>query len=126
MPKVTIALGSLLAIVGAICFLAMSGQGQSESIRPIGSAFFALGVLIIAAGVYLHARQIQARYQPAASKGALKTKKTDRLCSSCNQEPAVMFCRVHILRLCAGCFDKHDDGANCSYVPAKRATAAYK
>jgi len=122
LPKVTLVLGSLLAIAGAVCFLALTGQAQSEALRALGSALFAFGVLIVALGVYLRARRIQAQFESSAPK----SKKTERLCSSCNQEPAVVFCRVHVLRLCLGCLDKHDDGANCSYVPAKRATAAYR
>jgi Na+/melibiose symporter-like transporter len=122
MPKVTIALGSILAVAGIICFLALFGPGQSETIRSIGSAFFALGVLIMASGVYLQARRLRAQYQPSTSK----PKKTERLCASCNREPALVFCRVHVLRLCLACFEQHDDGSKCSYVPAKRATAAYK
>lgn len=121
-PKVTLVIGSLLAIAGLVCFFALSGQSQSEAIRAIGSALFSLGVLIAAAGVYLQARRIQAQYVTPA----IKTKKTERLCSQCNREPSLVFCRVHVLRLCLNCFEKHDDGANCSYVPARRATAAYK
>jgi hypothetical protein len=120
--KVTLVIGSLLAIAGVVCFLALFGQGQPEATRAIGSAMFSLGVLIIAAGVYLQARRLQAQYEAPAAK----TKKTERLCSQCNREPSLVFCRVHVLRLCLNCFEKHDDGANCSYVPARRATAAYK
>jgi len=122
MPKVTLVIGSLLAVAGAICFLALFGESQTDAIRAIGSAMFSLGVLIIAGGVYLHARQIQAQHRTPI----VKTKKTERLCSQCNREPALVFCRVHVLRLCLSCFEKHDDGANCSYVPARRATAAYR
>jgi len=122
MPKVTLVIGSLLAIAGAVCFLALFGQAQSDAIRAIGSALFSLGILIIAGGVYLQARRIQGQFETPA----IKNKKTERLCSQCNREPSLVFCRVHVLRLCLNCFEKHDDGANCSYVPARRATAAYK
>jgi len=121
-PKVTLVIGTLLAVSGVVCFLALFGQTQSDAIRAIGSALFSLGVLIVAAGVYLQARRIQGQYETPA----LKSKKTERLCSQCNREPSLVFCRVHILRLCLNCFEKHDDGTNCSYVPARRATAAYK
>jgi hypothetical protein len=122
MPKIVIAIGSLLAAAGAICFLALFGQGHPDTIRSVGSACFAIGVLIIATGVYLQARRLQAQFEVPISK----SKKTERLCSACNREPAIVFCRVHVLRLCLNCLEKHDDGTNCSYVPAKRATAAYK
>jgi len=123
MAKVTLVIGALLAVGGVVCFFAVFGQPQSEAIRAMGSALFSFGTLIAAGGVYWQARQIQARYQlPTAARN----KKTERLCSSCNREPALVFCRVHQQRLCLACFDKHDDGINCSYVPARRATAAYK
>jgi hypothetical protein len=122
MPKFIIVVGSLLAAAGAICYLALFGPAPSDTVRAIGSACFAVGVLIVASGVYLQAHQLRAKYGVAASKA----RKTERLCSSCNREPSLVFCRVHVQRLCADCFEKHDDGSNCSYVPAKRATAAYK
>src|SRR5215469_8850527 len=121
-PKVTLVIGSLLAIAGAVCFFALFGQAQSDAIRALGSALFSVGILTVASGLYLQARKIQAKFEASAPK----SKTTDRLCSSCNREPSVVFCRVHVLRLCLNCLDKHDDGANCSYVPAKRATAAYR
>jgi hypothetical protein len=122
MPKVTLVIGALLAVAGVVCFLAVFGQTQSEAIRSMGSALFSVGILTAAAGVYWQARRLQAQLPSSVSK----PKKTDRLCSSCNREPAVVFCRVHVLRLCLNCLDKHDDAKNCTYVPAKRATAAYK
>lgn len=122
MPKIAIALGSVLALFGIICFMAVLGQGRSD-IRDIGSASFSVGGIIVAFGLYLQARRLQMLYEQPA---AVKARKADRLCSSCNKELSVLFCRVHVLRLCLNCFEKHDDGTNCSYVPAKRATAAYK
>jgi hypothetical protein len=121
-PKTIIAIGSILAAGGVTCFLALLGTSHLEPIRSLGSACFLSGALIAASGLFLQARRLQSQYQPPTSK----SKKTDRLCSSCNQEPSLLFCRVHVLRLCLQCFEKHDDGTNCSYVPAKRATAAYK
>ena len=122
MPKVTLVIGALLALAGVVCFMAVFGQTQTEAIRSMGSALFSIGVLIAAGGLYWQARRLQPQTQSSGSK----PKKTERLCSSCNREPAIVFCRVHVLRLCLNCLDKHDDGNNCSYVPAKRATAAYK
>src|SRR5579863_5004085 len=102
MPKVAIALGSVLAAFGIICFLAVIGHSRSD-IRDIGSACFSVGGIIVAFGLYLQARRLQVVYQQTTAKA----KKTDRLCSSCNKEPSVLFCRVHVLRLCLNCFEKH-------------------
>jgi hypothetical protein len=88
--------------------------------------FFSLGTVIIAAGFYLHGRRLKAEFQAAAPQGKKADRKTERICSVCNQETAQVFCRVHVLRLCSNCLERHDDGRNCLYVPAKRAAAAYK
>ena len=122
MPKILFTAGALLALGGVICFIAMLGQGHSEPLVAIGSAGFSLGALVIALGFYLQAARI--RSSLAAKNG--KSRKAERLCSVCNQEQAGVFCRVHVLRLCSSCLEKHDDGKNCLYVPAYRAAAAYK
>jgi hypothetical protein len=123
--KTTLVIGSVLATAGIVCFFALTGQIDAETIRAVGSVLFSIGVLIISGGLYIEARRIQMRYE-APKLAKPKDKKTERLCSSCNRDPSVVFCRVHVVRLCPACFEKHDDGKNCSYVPARRATAAYR
>lgn len=120
MVKTTGLLGALLVISGIVCLIAGIGQESSEVLVAVGSALFSLGVLVAAAGIYIQARKLQREYRPEESK----IKKTDKLCSSCNREPALVFCRVHVLRLCPECMDQHDD-KSCSYVPATRAVAAF-
>ena len=120
MVKTTGLLGALLVIAGIVCLISGIAQENSEVLIAMGSALFSLGVLVAAAGIYLQARKLQQKYQPVETK----IKKTDKLCSSCNREPALVFCRVHVLRLCPECMEQHDD-KNCSYVPATRAIAAF-
>jgi len=61
MPKVILVIGVLLAVAGAVSFLALSGQNQSEA--SIGSALFSLGILTAAGGLYWQARRLQAQFQ---------------------------------------------------------------
>lgn len=123
MSKVTFVIGSILAAIGIVCYVSTIGQpSHSEPIVATASTFFSMGILVIAAGLYWQGRRLQGEHQ----QQTIQVKKTDRLCSVCNRESAQVFCRVHVLRLCPNCIDKHDDGKNCLYVPARRAAAAYK
>lgn len=122
MFKIIFGIGTVFAVIGVACYASTIGQAHSEAIVATGASFFSLGTLFVAAGFYLQGRQLRAEHQIQT----VSSKKTDRLCSSCNREAARVFCRVHLLRLCLNCIETHDDGRNCLYVPAKRAAAAYK
>lgn len=126
MVKVIYVLGACLATLGIVALLAASGQANRELILSVGASFFSLGAVVIAAGFYLHSRRLKSQFQATTAKEKKADRKTEKICSVCNQEAAQVFCRVHVLRLCSSCLDKHDDGRNCLYVPAKRAAAAYK
>jgi hypothetical protein len=122
MLKIIFGIGTVFAVIGVVCYASTIGQAHSEAIISTGASFFSLGILLVAAGFYLQGRQLRSEHQIQT----VSPKKTDRLCSSCNREAARIFCRVHLLRLCSNCIERHDDGKNCLYVPAKRAAAAYK
>jgi len=124
MFKVIFSLGGTLAVAGIVCYASAFGSRDSEAFIAIASGLFSLGALIVALGFYLQARRLRAEVLPRQQQSSAK--KTDRLCASCNREPARVFCRVHQLRLCMNCVDAHDDGRNCLYVPGNRAAAAYK
>jgi hypothetical protein len=126
MFKVTYVIGACLAALGLIALIAAWGGSSQELLLAVGSSVFSLGALIIGAGFYLHGRKLKAEFQVNAPKEKKTDRKTERMCSVCNQEAAQVFCRVHVLRLCSNCLENHDDGRNCLYVPAKRAAAAYK
>ena len=126
MLKVIYVLGACFAALGIAALVAASGQSNRELVLSVGASFFSLGVLLIAGGFYLHGRKLKSQFQAAPAKEKKADKKTEKICSVCNQEVAQVFCRVHVLRLCSNCLDRHDDGRNCLYVPAKRAAAAYK
>lgn len=120
MVRIIFILGALVAVLGIAILIAGFEQGSAEGMISAGSALFSLGVLLAASGFYFQARNLRRAYQQELSK----PKKTDRLCTLCNREPALVFCRVHVVRLCADCLEQHDD-KSCSYVPAHRAVAAF-
>jgi hypothetical protein len=125
MVRIAIAFSVLLGLAGIIIIASQAAGESSDTVRAAGLFIFSCGVLLAAFGLYQRAR----RSESAAASNAgtfSRKKKTDRLCSACNRNRAEVFCRVHILRLCLTCMNTHDDGRNCSYVPASRATAAYK
>ncbi|HEV2965021.1 MAG TPA: hypothetical protein VG649_24570 [Candidatus Angelobacter sp.] len=126
MFKVIYVLGACLAALGIVALVAALSQSNRELILSVGASFFSLGTLVIAAGLYLHSRRLKSQFQATATKEKKADRKTEKICSVCNQEAAQVFCRVHVLRLCSNCLERHDDGRNCLYVPAKRAAAAYK
>lgn len=126
MFKVTYVIGACIAALGLVVLAAGSGQSNRELILSIGSSTFSFGALVLASGFYLHGRKLKSLFEATAPKDRKLDRKTDKMCSVCNQEAALVFCRVHVLRLCSSCLERHDDGRNCLYVPAKRAAAAYK
>lgn len=120
MVRIIFILGALIATVGIAILIAGFEQGGSEGIISAGSALFSLGVLVAASGFYIQARNLRRAYQQEPSK----PKKTEKLCNLCNSAPALVFCRVHVVRLCPDCLEQHDE-KTCSYVPAHRAVAAF-
>ncbi|HEV3036400.1 MAG TPA: hypothetical protein VHA33_01185 [Candidatus Angelobacter sp.] len=126
MFKVIYVLGACSAALGIATLLGALGQSNRELVLSVGGSFFSLGALLIAAGFYLHGRRLRSEFQATTAREKKADKKNEKICSVCNQEAAQVFCRVHVLRLCPNCLDRHDDGRNCLYVPAKRAAAAYK
>lgn len=120
MVRIIFAVGGLVTLLGIIFLIGAFEQGGSDGLISAGSAVFSLGVLVAASGFYIQARNLRRALQPEVSK----PKKTDKLCMLCNQEPALLFCRVHVLRLCPECLEHHDD-KTCSYVPAYRTVAAF-
>jgi hypothetical protein len=126
MFKVTYIIGACIATLGLVVLAAGFGQSNRELILSVGSSTFSFGAMILASGFYLHGRKLKSQFEATTSKDRKLDRKTEKMCSVCNQETAQVFCRVHVLRLCSTCLEKHDDGRNCLYVPARRAAAAYK
>ncbi len=43
------------------------------------------------------------------------------MCPSCEERPAIFYCKTHQTTSCLGCVAKHDDPRDCVYVPVYRA-----
>jgi hypothetical protein len=123
MHKIAFVASGFLAIAGIALLASQIGDSSSDSLRGAGLFLFSCGILAAAVGFYLPARRLKTDGEAIA---AVKKKKSDRVCSVCNDRRAEVFCRVHVARLCLVCLSTHDDGRNCLYVPATRASAAYK
>lgn len=122
MSKTVYALSALLVALGLVVLASQLTEAASDTLRGAGLFLFAVGLTLAALRMFLDARRIRGELEETQPK----KKKTDRLCSNCNRNRAEVFCRVHVTRLCLACLGAHDDGRNCTYVPATRASAAYK
>jgi len=117
-----IAAGALLMFIG-LCFLpAAFGEHPDADLLEIGVCQFALGALIMAAGIYAKARVVQSAI---ASGGLRKESATSNQrvrggCDLCGTEAPVVQCRVHQLHLCGSCLAQHYDVRSCAYVPTTR------
>jgi ABC-type Fe3+ transport system permease subunit len=122
MSKIVFAISALLAAFGLVILASQLMGPTTDTFRGAGLLLLSFGVMLAGLRLYVDARKIKSEFAATVPK----KKKTDRLCSSCNLNRAEVFCRVHITRLCLPCLSLHDDGKNCLYVPAIRASAAYK
>jgi hypothetical protein len=118
-----IGLGCLMMFVG-LCFLpAALGSHPEPAILGAGTSLFAMGALMIASGIYLKARVLQAS-GPVEPKAP--TKRSRGGCDLCGTEAPVVNCRVHQMHLCGECLGQHYDFRSCVYVPSTRRPAAAK
>ena len=122
MYKIAFVAGGLLALAGLVVLASQFGDSSTETLRGAGLFLLSCGVLFTALGFYLPTRGTKIESEVTA----IKKKKGGRTCSVCNTRQAELFCRVHVARLCLVCLATHDDSKNCLYVPATRASAAYK
>ncbi len=118
-----IVLGCLM-MFGGMCFLpAALGSKPDPVALGAGTALFAVGALMIASGIYLKARVLQAsgpvepKAQPKRSRGG---------CDLCGTEAPVVNCKVHQMHMCGECLGQHYDFRSCVYVPSTRRQAAPK
>jgi hypothetical protein len=115
-----IAVGAFIVFLSA-CLLPAALHNESDaSLIASAGATFSLGILTIAAGVYLKTRALQRERnaEPAAAK-----KKVRGGCELCASQDPVIQCRVHQLQLCPTCLANHYDFRSCVYVPTTRRPA---
>ena len=118
-----VVLGCLMMFFG-LCFLpAALGSKPDPVALGAGTSLFAVGTLMIAAGIYLKARVLQgggpveAKVQPKRSRGG---------CDLCGTESPVVNCKVHQVHMCGDCLGRHYDFRSCVYVPSTRRQTAPK
>ncbi len=120
-----IILGSLLMILGFTFLAAALGQGQDQTMGGAGICAFSFGSLLVAGGMYLKARALQAGIAvPTSSKPQPKPARGG--CDLCGTESPAVLCRTHDVHLCPACLSKHYDKRTCAYVPSTRRAAAAK
>lgn len=113
--------GAVVMFLG-LCFLPAAMADQSDpALLAAGFCTFSVGSLLVAAGMYLKARMLQAGITPAHEPTG--TKKVRGGCDLCKGDLPVIQCRVHQLHLCANCLGEHYDYRSCAYSPSTRRVA---
>jgi hypothetical protein len=116
-----IAVGVVVMFLG-LCVLPAALQHPEGNLLGLGACVFAMGALIIAGGIYLHARGLQRKNgsAPTAEQSPSPARRVRGGCDLCQAEAAVIQCKVHELHLCGACLARHYDFRSCSYVPTTR------
>lgn len=116
-----IGLGGIVLFIGLCVLPAAFGTNPDPALIPVGACLFSLGAILIAAGIYVKARSIQALNTAAAvvqSPAALRKNRGG--CDLCGTEAPAVFCKIHQLHLCGSCLTQHYDLRSCIYVPTSR------
>ena len=112
-----ILLGVFVALGGLIILPAASRNGADRNLLGAGMSVFAMGVLIIASGVYLKAKEFQSTAGPGKPPEVAEKKGG---CERCHAKPPAVQCKVHQIHLCDSCLSDHYDFRFCVYVPSTR------
>lgn len=113
-----VGIGAASMLVG-LCFVPAVAMDRSDtSLVALGACAFSLGALMVATGMYVKARMLQAGLVP--SPQAATPKKVKGGCDLCHGDIAIIQCRVHQLHLCAACMAEHYDNRSCAYTPSTR------
>lgn len=113
-----IGMGTAGMLLG-LCFIPAVVMDRSDtSLLALGACAFSLGTLMVATGIYVKARMLQAGLVPAPH--APSPKKVKGGCDLCHGDVPIIQCRVHQLHLCAACLGEHYDYRSCAYTPSTR------
>jgi hypothetical protein len=116
-----VAAGALILFVGLCVAAAAFGKTPDPDQIIAGAGFFSVGALMVAAGMYLKARALQANPSTAPAKEPAPAKRSRGGCELCGTEAPVIQCKVHQLHMCGTCLAQHYDFRSCAYVPSTRA-----
>ena len=113
-----------VTIFAALCMLPAALMKDAEgSLLAMAAALFSMGALVIASGVYLKARVLQATAPRAeAAPGPNASQRGG--CELCGKEVPAVRCKVHQLDLCGACLARHYDNRSCVYIPSANKSAA--
>jgi len=111
-----------VTIFSALCVLPAALMKDAESsLLGMAAALFSMGALVIASGVYLKARVLQAQAPRAEAPAANSAQRGG--CELCGKEAPVVRCKVHQLNLCGACLARHYDTRSCTYIPSASKSA---
>lgn len=120
-----IAMGAIAAFAGLLCLPAAMHDRVDSNVLGMGLGLFSAGMLLMASGFYLNARQLssQAPAESAAPVPAPAARPRGG-CELCGMEAPVIFCKTHELHMCGACLARHYDVRSCAYVPTTRRDSA--
>lgn len=118
MGKTLIVAGTVLICLALLLLIAGSSAEASDPLRSSSTIVFPLALLLVAAGVYVNARQTQKTVENISLtlKGQGPPGMT---CARCRQDRALMYCSSHEQALCLLCMTAHD-AKTCLYMPMFR------
>lgn len=119
-----IAVGILIAFIGML-FIPAAFNGKettNDNLMGGGLAIFALGALMISAGLYAKGRVLRAKIESDPNMMALLN--NGKKCDVCHSAGPVVQCTMHRVVLCSVCLNQHYDNRACVYVPASRRLAS--
>jgi hypothetical protein len=116
-----IGLGVIVLFAGLCVLPAAVGKNPSPDLMAFGACLFSMGAVIIAGGIYLKARSIQATSAGGATAQNVGINRKGRGgCDLCGIEAPVVLCKIHQLNLCGTCLGQHYDLRSCIYMPTSR------
>jgi hypothetical protein len=112
-----IGIGTAGMLLG-LCFVPAVVMDRSDTnLLGLGACAFSLGALMVATGMYVKARMIEAGI---VARPETAPKRMKGGCDLCKGDLPAIQCRVHQLHLCTSCLGEHYDYRSCVYTPSTR------
>jgi hypothetical protein len=118
-----IGFGVIVSAVGLCILPAAFGKNPSPDLLAMGATCFSMGAMIIAGGIYIKAKSIQASSPVEGGSQGMSSRKSRGGCDLCGLEAPVVLCKIHQLHLCGNCLAQHYDPRSCIYQPTFRKPA---
>ncbi len=123
--KILIVAGLLISFAGLLIIPgAVNSETRDQELLGTALAFFGLGALLVALGLYFQARALRASINADPNLLAvLKASKRVGTCDTCKAAAPLIHCTMHRVNLCGTCLVQHYEPRGCVYVPVVRKTA---